>query len=82
MSYGLVAAMESALRLHRHPPGTLPGMDCYLHQRTGGMIGSPSHLIRAGAIMAIVEGGEAITQELLEGKPVDHAAQSLREGTG
>ena len=65
----LVAAMESALRLHRHQPGTLPGMDRCLHQRTGGMIGSLSHLIRAGAIMAIVEGGEAITQELLEGIP-------------
>jgi hypothetical protein len=78
----LVAAMESALRLHRHQPGTLPRMDRYLHQRTGGMIGSLSHLIRAGAIMAIVEGGESITQELFDGIPVDHAAQSLREGTG
>jgi hypothetical protein len=78
----LVAAMESALRLHRHQPGILPGMDRYLHQRTGGMIGSLSHLIRAGAIMAIAEGSEAITQELLDGIPVDHAAQSLREGTG
>jgi hypothetical protein len=78
----LVATMESALRLHRHEPGTLPGMDRYLHQRTGGMIGSLSHLIRAGAIMAIMAGSEAITQELLDGIPVDHAAQSLREGTG
>ena len=46
------------------------------------MIGSLFHLMRAGATMAILEGGEAITQELLEGIPVDHAAQSLREGTG
>ena len=57
-------------------------MDLYLHQRTGGMIGSLSHLIRAGAIMAIMAGSEVITQELLDGIPVDHAAQSLREGTG
>jgi Bacterial TniB protein len=76
----LVAAMESALRLHRHQAGTLPGIDRYLHQRTGGMIGSLSHLIRAGAMMAILEGSEAVTQELLDGIPVDHAAQSLREG--
>ena len=76
----LVAAMESALRLHRHQAGTLPAIDRYLHQRTGGMIGSLSHLIRAGAMMAILEGNEAITQELLDGIPVDHAAQSLREG--
>jgi hypothetical protein len=59
--------MESALRLHRHEPGTLPGLDRYLHQRTGGMIGSLSHLIRAGAIMAIMAGSEVITQELLDG---------------
>ena len=43
---GLVATMEAALRLHRHQPGTLPGLGRYLHQRTGGMIGSLSHLIR------------------------------------
>ena len=78
----LVAAMERALRLHRHQMGALPAMDRYLHQRTGGMIGSLSHLIRAGAMMAILDGSEAITQELLDGIPVDHAAQSLREGTG
>jgi hypothetical protein len=78
----LVAAMESALRLHRHQAGTLADMDRYLHQRTGGMIGSLSHLIRAGAMMAILEGSEGITQGLLDGIPVDHSAQSLREGTG
>jgi hypothetical protein len=76
----LVATMEAALRLHRHQPGTLPGLDRYLHQRTGGMIGSLSHLIRAGAITAILDGSEAITRELLDGIPVDHAAQSAREG--
>jgi hypothetical protein len=76
----LVAAMEGALRLHHHQPGTLPGIDQYLHQRTGGMIGSLSHLIRAGAITAILDGSEAITRELLDGIPVDHAAQSSREG--
>jgi len=78
----LVAAMESALRLHRHKAGTLADMDRYLHQRTGGMIGSLSHLIRAGAMAAILGGSESITQGLLDGIPVDHAAQSLREGTG
>jgi hypothetical protein len=34
--------------------------------RTGGMIGSLSHLIRAGAISAIVDGSEAISRELLD----------------
>ena len=46
---GLVATMEATLRLHRHQPGTLTGLDKYLHQRTGGMIGSLSHLVRAAA---------------------------------
>ena len=77
---GLTAALETALRLHRHQPGTLPGMDRYLHQRTGGMIGSLSHLIRAGAINAILDRTEAITRDQLDTIPVDHAAQSLREG--
>jgi hypothetical protein len=76
----LVATMEAALRLHRHPPGTLTGLDRYLHQRAGGMIGSLSHLIRAGAITAILDGSEAITRDLLDTIPVDHAAQSLRAG--
>ena len=52
----------------------------YLHRGTGGMIGSLSHLIRAGAITAITDGSEAITRELLDGIPLDHAAQSSREG--
>ncbi len=74
------ASLEAALRLHRHPPGTLTGLDQYLHQRAGGMIGSLSHLIRAGAITAILDGSEAITRDLLDTIPVDHAAQSLRDG--
>ena len=76
----LIATMETALRLHNHQPSTLPGMDRYLHQRTGGMIGSLSHLIRAGAITAILDGSEVITRDLLDTIPVDHAAQSAREG--
>ncbi len=77
---GLVATMEGALRLHSHQPGTLPGLDRYLHQRTSGMIGSLSHLIRAGAITAILDGTEEITRTLFDGIPVDHAAQSGARG--
>ena len=44
---GLVATLEDALRLRCHQAGTLAGLDRYLHQRTTGMIGSLSHLIRA-----------------------------------
>jgi hypothetical protein len=76
----LLATLEAALRLHRHQPGTLPGLGKYLHQRTGGMIGSLSHLVRAAALVAILDGTEQITRQLLDGIPVDHAAQSGARG--
>lgn len=72
----LVATLEAALRLHHHRPGTLTTLDKYLHQRTGGMIGSLSHLIRAAALTAVLDQTEAIDRELLDRIPVDHAAQS------
>lgn len=77
---GLVATLETALRLHRHEPGSLTRSARYLHHRTGGMIGSLSHLVRAAAQLAILEGGEAITRKLLDTIPVDHAAESGRRG--
>jgi hypothetical protein len=72
---GLVSTMEDSLRLHHHQPGALTGLDEYLYQRTSGMIGSLSQLVRGAAIMAIQDGTEQITQELLVPIPVDHAAQ-------
>jgi hypothetical protein len=75
---GLVATLEAALRLHRHPPGALQDLHRYLHQRTGGMIGSLSHLIRGAAIEAILDGSEKITRSLLEAIDLDHAAQTHR----
>lgn len=77
---GLVATLENALRLHCHESGSLSRLDRYLHKRTGGMIGSLSHLVRAAAITAVLDGSEAITRDLLETIPVDHAAQSSSEG--
>jgi len=72
---GVVATLEDALRLHRHRPGSLTALSAYLHQRTGGMIGSLSHLIRGAAIEAICDGTEKITKPLLEKIDLDHAAQ-------
>jgi hypothetical protein len=72
---GLIATLEDALRLREHTPGTLTGLDRHLHQRTGGMIGSLSHLIRGAAIEAIPTGSEKITRQLLETIELDHAAQ-------
>jgi hypothetical protein len=66
--------MEASLRLHRHEPGTLTGLDEYLFAGTNGMIGSLSHLVRGAAILAIQDGTEQISKELLDLVPVDHAA--------
>lgn len=72
----LVATVEESLRLHRHPAGTLTRLSGYLHQRTGGMIGSLSHLVRGAAIEAILDGSENITRKSLDVIDLDHAAQS------
>ena len=73
---GLVAAMETTLRLHHHQPGALVEHAKYLHARTGGMIGSLTHLIRAAAIRSILRGTEQLTPALLDGVRIDHAAES------
>ena len=72
----LIATLEGTLRLHHHQPGTLVSLARYLHQRTGGMIGSLSHLIRGAAIEAILDGSEQITKHTLDSVEVDHAAQN------
>lgn len=73
--HGVVATLEHTLRLHHHQRGTLVGLNRYLHQRTGGMIGSLSHLIRGAAIEAILDHSEKITRQLLDSIGLDHAAQ-------
>ena len=78
---GLIATLEQALRLHHHTPGTLPAAERYLHQRTAGMIGSLSHLIRGAALEAVLGGTEKITRRLLDSVALDHAAQD-RHDTG
>ncbi|WP_406484871.1 TniB family NTP-binding protein [Streptomyces sp. NBC_01563] len=73
---GLVAAMEDTLRLHDHRPGTLTGLDRFLHDHTGGMIGSLSHAIRGAAVDAILTGTEKITKKSLQAIPLDHTAHT------
>jgi hypothetical protein len=70
----LVSSLEAMLRLHQHVPGTLVALDEYLYRRSGGMIGSLSHLVRGAAILAIDDRTEQITKELLDAVPVDYAA--------
>jgi DNA transposition AAA+ family ATPase len=71
----LVATMESTLRLHKHRTGTLVTLDEYLYRRCGGMIGSLSQLVRGAAILALEDGREQITRDLLDVVPVDYAAE-------
>lgn len=71
----LVAGLEATLRLQLHKPGTLVEVAEYLYQRTSGMIGSLSHLLRAAAIDAILDGTEQITKPILDTIRLDHAAE-------
>lgn len=68
--------MESTLPLAQHATGTLTAVPDYLHQRTNGMIGSLSHLIRGAAIDAILDGSEKITKAHLDAIRLDHAAET------
>lgn len=79
---GLVAALEQTLLLREHTPGTLTGLDRYLHDRTGGMIGSLSHQIRGAAIDAILTGTEAINRDSLAAIPLDYTSESNASKAG
>ena len=76
----LIAALEGSLRLHRHKPGSLPDLAHYLHQRTGGMIGSLLWLIRSAAIQAVIDGTEQVTRKAMDAIPVDIASQAASPG--
>lgn len=71
----LIAALEQALDLTAHRPGTLPRLAPYLHERTAGRIGSLARLIRQAAIEAILDGQERITKGKLDGITLDHLAE-------
>ncbi len=71
----LVKAMEAALDLRHHRPGTLSGLTPYLHERTAGRIGSLARLIRQAAITALIDGTERITKTTLEAIRLDHLAE-------
>lgn len=71
----LVATLEDALRLHAHRPGTLLKLSPYLHDRTGGMIGSLSHLVREAALTSLLNGTEKITRPGLDAVDLDETAE-------
>ena len=71
----LIAALEQALDLHAHRPGSLPRLAPYLHERTAGRIGSLARLIRQAAIEALLTGHERITKASLDAVRLDHLAE-------
>jgi hypothetical protein len=71
----LITALEQALDLTAHRPGSLPRLAPYLHERTAGRIGSLARLIRQAAIEAILDGQERITKTLLDSIALDHLAE-------
>jgi TniB protein len=75
----LVTTMEHTLRLHHHRAGTLLELAPYLHQRTGGMIGSLDQLVYEAANDAISDGSEKITKKHLEAVVLDTAAEEQRD---
>ena len=77
---GLISALEDSLRLHRHQPGALTGLEEYLHGRTGGMIGSLLRLTRGAAIQAVLDGTEKITRTALDSIGVDIASETAGAG--
>ena len=76
----LISALEDSLRLHRHQPGALTGLEEYLHRRTGGMIGSLLRLVRGAAIQAVLDGTEEITRATLDSVGVDIASETADAG--
>ncbi len=68
----VVATLENTL--HNHTPGSVTGLDRYLHKRTSGMMGSLSALIREAALEAILTGAETMTKTMLDAIDLDHAA--------
>lgn len=74
----LVATLENALRLHAHRRGTLLRLSGYPHERTGGMIGSLSHLVREAALDAIINQTEKINQAGLDVVDLDQTAEHHR----
>lgn len=72
----VITAMEEALVLYKHRPGTLARIFKYLYQRTGGNISSLAELIREAAADALLTGAERIDRKLLDGITINEHAQS------
>ena len=79
----LVRAIEKQLVLADHEQRSLASgeMSDYLYVRTQGYFQSLTTLITRGCVLAILDGQEALTIDLLEQVTIDVAAESGREST-
>ncbi|ALV30701.1 ATP-binding protein [Streptomyces sp. CdTB01] len=77
----LLQAMDGALRLARHRPGTLVRHADYIHLLTGGVMSSLSLLVREAAIRSIVDESHAVTKKLLSQVVLDVQATNAARAT-
>ncbi|MCU8592150.1 ATP-binding protein [Streptomyces sp. A13(2022)] len=77
----LLEAMETALRLTRHRPGTLVRHADYIHLLTGGVMASLSLLIREAAIRSVWDESFAITKKQLAQVVLDVQATNAARAT-
>jgi hypothetical protein len=72
----LIKTLERELVLFRQPPGSLVALHQHLFERTSGVIGSITELIRQAANLAIEEGSERITQPILDRIELDTSSEA------
>ncbi|MBY8844582.1 ATP-binding protein [Streptomyces sp. SP2-10] len=77
----LLSAMEEALRLARHRPGTLVRHADYIHLLTGGVMSSLSLLIREAAIRSVLDESFALTKKQLSQVVLDVQATNAARAT-
>lgn len=74
-----LASVEEDLLLLDHRPGDLVELAEYLFDRTQGFLGSLNELIGEGCLLAMLDGTERLTEELLDEIDLDEAAESCEE---
>lgn len=75
----IVKALERRLPLLAQPDGSVAALTAYLHDRTGGSLGSLTQLIGIAAQDAIASGAEGFDREDLEDIEIDARAQAHYE---
>lgn len=71
----VLAALEAQLYLLNAKKGDLAGLAGYIHDRTGGLMGATTSLVREAAAVAIDSGAERLTKSLMDQIILDHASE-------